>query len=300
MEVMSHKFDLYSLRLFIAAFEEGSLAAAAEREHITASALSKRMSELERMLGTELFIRRAHGVEPTKAAQTLARGARKLLHQANELACELGEFSQGTRGHVRIAANLSSITQFLPLELHTFLAKYPEVTIDLTEMVSTDVTRAVSENRADIGIYTQTNEHHELKTFPYHTDRMVLITPLRHPLAEYESVAFTDTLAYPHVGMHPGSAANNLLMQKAIAANQKLKLSFQVTSYDALVSMVNAGLGIGIMPFKATRLYACKDITIVQLRDDWAARQLKLCVQSTETLSASAHSLLLHLLSFTA
>jgi DNA-binding transcriptional LysR family regulator len=292
---MPHRFDLHTLQLFIAVVEEGSIAAAAQREHIAASALSKRLSELERMLGVDLFIRRARGVEATKAAQALARGARNLLHHADDLASELGGYSQGTRGHVRIAANLSSITQFLPKELQAFMAQYPGVKIDLTEMVSADVIRSVAENAADIGIYSQADEQYELTTFLYHKDRMVLIAPRDHPLASQKSVAFLDTLEYDHVGMHRGSAANNLLAREALAANRGLKLKFQVTSYDALISMVGAGLGIGIMPIKATELYVCEGISIVPLTDDWASRQLKLCVRPAETLSAAARSLLAHL-----
>jgi len=289
---MSVRFDLYTLQLFIAVLEEGSIAAAAQREHIAASALSKRLSELERMLGMDLFIRRARGVEATKAAEALARGARNLLHHADDLAGELNGYSQGTRGHVRIAANLSSITQFLPKELRAFLTQYPDVTIDLTEMVSTDVTRAVAENAADIGIYSQADEQYELATLPYHKDRMVLITPRDHPLASKKSVSFIDTLDYDHVGMHRGSAANKLLAREAIAVNRGLKLKFQVTSYDALIAMVDAGLGIGIMPIKATERYVCQGICIVPLSDGWASRHLKLCVRPGETLSAAAQGLL--------
>ncbi|WP_353148437.1 LysR family transcriptional regulator [Pollutimonas bauzanensis] len=293
---MPYRFDLYTLQLFIAVIEEGSIAAAAQREHIAASALSKRLSELERMLGTDLFIRRARGVEATKAAQALARGARNLLHHADDLSSELSGYSQGTLGHVRLAANLSSIAQFLPRELQAFLTQYPGVTVDLSEMVSTEVTRSVAENAADIGIYSQADDQYGLTTFPYHKDRMVLVTPCDHPLASRKSVAFIDTLAYDHVGMHRGSAANILLAREAIAADRPLKLKFQVTSYDALISMVDAGLGVGIMPVKATDLYVCSGIRTVPLTDTWASRQLKLCVRPGEALSAAAQSLLNHLI----
>ncbi|PLC49082.1 LysR family transcriptional regulator [Pollutimonas subterranea] len=293
---MPYRFDLYTLQLFIAVVEEGSIAAAAKREHIAASALSKRLSELERMLGMDLFIRRPRGVEATKAAHTLVRGARNLLHHADDLSSELNGHAQGTFGRVRLAANLSSIAQFLPQALRLFLNQHPGVTVDLNEMVSTEVMRAVAENTADIGIYSQADDQYGLTTFPYHEDRMVLVTPCDHPLASRKSVHFIDTLAYDHVGMHRGSAANILLAREAIAADRTLKLAFQVTSYDALISMVDAGLGIGIMPVKATTLYACSGIRIVPLNDAWASRRLKLCVRPGETLSAAAQSLLDHLI----
>lgn len=293
---MPPRFDMYTLQLFVAIIEEGSIAAAAEREHIAASALSKRLSELERTLGLPLVIRRARGVEPTDAGRTLVRGARNLLHHAGDLSDELNAYSQGTRGHVRVAANLSSITQFLPAELKQFLRQYPDVEVDLDEMVSADVTRAVAENSADIGIYTQADQQYGLKTYAYHKDCMALIAPQDHPLSQKKSAAFLDTLKFEHVGMHRGSAANNLLVREASAADQTLKLKFQVTSYDALVSMVRAGLGIGIMPVNTIALYACADVRVIPLTDGWASRQLKLCVRPDETLSAAAQALLNHLI----
>ena len=294
---MSYRLDLYSLHLFVVVVEEGSIAAAAEREPIAASALSKRLSELERLLGVELLIRHARGVEPTKAGQTLARGARNLLRHADDLGLQLSGYAEGTRGHVRIAANLSSITQFLAADLRAFQQDYPGVSVDLTELISQDVVRAVEDNTADIGIFSQVEEQHDLATLPYHRDRLALIVPHDHPLAAHDSVAFAETLEYDHVGMHRGSAANRLLTREAIAANRTLKLKFQVTSYDALVSMVNAGFGIGIMPVKSTELYVRERLSIVSLTDSWAQRQLKLCFRPAMDDMAAAQALLSHLVS---
>jgi DNA-binding transcriptional LysR family regulator len=116
------RLNLYSLQLFVAVVEEGTIAAAAEREHIATSALSKRISELERLIGTPLLIRQSRGVMPSEAGRTLARGARTLLHGAEDLAAEVRDFASGVTGHVRVAANLSSITQFLAHDIARFLA----------------------------------------------------------------------------------------------------------------------------------------------------------------------------------
>ncbi|MCY1560300.1 LysR substrate binding domain protein [compost metagenome] len=78
--------------------------------------------------------------------------------------------------------------------------------------------------------------------------------------------------------------------------NRSLRLRFQVTSYDALVSMVRADLGIGIVPAKALSVYACDELCVIPLTDAWARRQLKLCVRSNESLSGAARLLLDHLI----
>lgn len=290
------RLDLYSLQVFVAVIEEGSIAAAAAREHIAPSALSKRLSELERILDVALITRHARGVEATGAGHALARHARALLHQARGLTDEIRDFSSGVRGHVRIAANLSSITQFLPEDLRRFLNRHPGVQIDLEENVSSAVTRAVQENVSDIGIYTQTDDDSGLQSFPYRRDVMTLVANRSHPLAARDRVAFADTLEYDHVGMHRGSAANYLFTREAAAINRTVRLRFQVTSYDALVSMVRHELGIGIVPVEALSLFDCDDLRIIPLTDPWARRQLKLCVRSNEPLSGAARLLVEHLL----
>lgn len=293
---MTTRLDLYTLQVFLAVLEEGSIAAAAVREHIAPSALSKRLSELERTLDVTLFQRHARGVEPTSAARALARRARALLHQTQDLAAEIQDYSTGVRGRVRIAANLSSIAQFLPAELRRFMDQQPHVQIDLEESVSAGVTRAVLENAADIGVYTQSDDEQGLDIFPYHRDVMAAVIPRGHPLARRKSIAFAEMLDYDHVGMHRGSAANYLFTREAAAINRTVRLRFQVTSYDALVAMVRANLGLGIVPVKALSIHATEDLRIIPLKDSWAQRQLKLCVRSNEALSGAAKRLLEHLI----
>ncbi len=289
------RLNLYSLQLFVAVVEEGTIAAAAEREHIATSALSKRISELERLVGTPLVIRRARGVEATEAGLSLARGARVLLHHADGLAGEIRDFAAGTAGHVRLAANLSSITQFLPADLARFARRYPRVQIDLEERVSSVVTRLVLDNAADIGIFTSAIDLQGLTVFPYRRDRMVLVVPAVHPLAGRALVAFAETLDFDQVGMHRGSAGNEMLMRAATAANRPLRMRFQVTSYDAMIAMVKAGFGVGVIPGDAMALYAGDGLATVALEDDWARRELKLCVRAGDGLHSAGRLLLDHL-----
>ncbi|MVW72926.1 LysR family transcriptional regulator [Bordetella sp. 15P40C-2] len=293
---MTTRLDLYSLQVFLAVLEEGSIASASAREHIAPSALSKRLADLERMLDVTLFQRHARGVEPTSAARALARRARALLHQTQDLAAEIREYSVGLRGRVRVAANLSSIAQFLPTELRRFMDQHPNVQIDLEESVSAGVTRAVLDNAADIGVYTQSDDEQGLDLFPYHRDVMSVVVPRGHALAGRDQVDFAETLDYDHVGMHRGSAANYLFTREAAGMNRSLRLRFQVTSYDALVAMVRAGLGLGILPTKALSMHVVEDLAIIPLTDAWAQRQLKLCVRSKETLSGASKLLLDHLI----
>ncbi|MBN3754359.1 LysR family transcriptional regulator [Paraburkholderia sp. Tr-20389] len=286
------RLSLYSLQVFLSVIDEGAISKAAEKEHIATSALSKRISELEQALGTPLLLRQARGVQPTVAGSVLAKGARLLLRNANDLAEEIEHFASGLSGHVRIAANLSSITQFLPPELARFSEANPYVQVDLEERVSNEVVRLVAGNAADIGVYTTADQDVDLETFPYRKDRMVLVVPIEHTLADLDEVAFADTLEYAHVGMHPGSAANFMLMRHASDVQRQIKLRFQVTSYDAMIAMIRAGLGIGLMPNQSIASYKADGLKVLDLTDEWASRQLKLCVRSVDALTPAARMLL--------
>ena len=146
------KLDPVSLRMFVAVMEEGTIAQAAAREHIAASAVSKRLSELEQALATELFVRSNKGTEPTAAAFALLNLARGVLNDLDDIAVQMREYASGVRGQVRVYANISAITQFLPEELKSFMGQYPQVQIHLQERISSLIAKAVADNAADIGI----------------------------------------------------------------------------------------------------------------------------------------------------
>jgi DNA-binding transcriptional LysR family regulator len=290
------RLDPVSLRLFIAVVEEGTIAAAAAREHIAAAAVSKRISEIESFLRTQLLMRTNKGIEPTAAGIALLALARRALHELEDIAVQMQEYASGVRGHVRVFANISAITQFLPGEIKSFLAEYPQIEVHLEEKISTAVTKAVAENAADIGIFVMQPHGHQLEIFPYHDDRLVLITPKDHPLAKRKQLSFADTLDFDYVGLHTGSSINLQLQNAASELARSLKFRIQVTSYDALCLMVDSGLGIGILPQAVARPYTkTLRIRAIPLTEPWATRQLNICVRSFDALPVAAKLLVKHL-----
>lgn len=275
--------------------EEGTIAAIAERHHIAASAVSKRLSDLELELGTSLVSRTNRGIEPTAAGTVLLNLARSVLHSLDDIYFQMREYSAGLRGHVRLLANISSLTQFLPGELRAFLAQHPQVHIHLEERISPAVARAITENEGDIGLFVL-GEHPpaDLQILPYHVDELVVITPKGHPLEGSTDVAFADTLEYDYIGLHEEAVSQ--LLKAASEANKALRLRMQISSLDGVCAMVGAGLGIGILPRTSVHPYAMGGtISVLSLREPWARRELKLCVRSYDSLTAAAKLLVDHL-----
>jgi DNA-binding transcriptional LysR family regulator len=276
--------------------EEGTIADAAAREHIAASAVSKRLSELEQTLATELFVRSNKGTEPTAAAFTLLNLARGVLNDLDGIYAQMREYASGVRGHVRVYANISAITQFLPGELKSFMAQYPQVQVHLQERISSVIAKAVADNAADIGILNDGSYGEALTLLPYHDDELVVVAPHGHPLARRKSVRMAQLLDYDVVGAHPGSVMNHLLTKAAAELGRPLRLRIQVSSYDALCLMVAAGLGVGVLPRQSAQLFVpALPIQCLALAEPWAQRKLVVAVRDVAALSPAARLLVQHI-----
>lgn len=288
--------DPLSLRLFVSVAETGTIAAAAQREHIAAAAVSKRISEIEATLGVALLRRTNKGVMPTAAGERLVALAHRALHELDDIAVQMRDYASGVSGLIRLAANVSSVVQFLPREIQSFAAQHPRIQIQLEEKPSTGVVKAVADNAADIGVFTSVPHGYDVQTFPYRRDSLTLVTPADHALAHHEAIAFADTLDFEYVGLPPDTAISQQLTRAAHAHARPVHLRIQVTSYDAQCLMIAAGLGLGVMPRAIAQEQADKlGLSIVALTDSWAERELLLAVRSLEALPVACRMLVAHL-----
>jgi DNA-binding transcriptional LysR family regulator len=290
-------FDFRDLEHFIAVAETGSIARAAERCHTVASAVSKRLSDLEESFGTLLLVRGAKGVELTAAGHAFLARARSVLHQAEQLDEELRRHASGARGHVRVFANISAIVEFLPAALASFLVKYPDIHIHLEEHVSSGVAAGVADNLADFGIMSTLAAVDGLTVTPFRNDELVVILKPDHPLAQRSTLAFSDIALLPLVGLHANSSLHHLLARAAADEGKPLNIRIRVTSFDAVCAMVAAGLGISVVPKTAAAAYTAQlRLSALPLSDPWAKRQLMICTRSNQPLPSAAQRLLDHLL----
>ena len=297
----ARRIDLISLQLFVAVCEAGSIGKAAEREFIAASAVSKRLADLEVALDTPLLYRHARGVDLTPAGQSLLHHARNVLYGLEKMQSELSEYADGVRGHVRVHASISAIVQFLPDDLGSFVRAHPQVKIDLEEHLSSDVVRAVQEGAADLGICNASALSagagtSALQTLPYRHDDLVLIVPAAHALSARAAINFEDSLDDDHVGLHAGSSIALAMHQAAAQAGRAIRLRIRVTGLDAMCRMIDNGLGVGVMPLRAFELMrTAGDLRAVRLTDAWARRDIRLIARDFKTLPVTARALVDHL-----
>jgi DNA-binding transcriptional LysR family regulator len=290
---MAMHFDLIDLRLMIAVAEHNSVTGGAEAMHLSVPAASTRIRNLEESLGVKLLYRTSQGVTLTPPGQAVVHHGRMVIGQIENLRGDLHEYAKGIKGHLRIYASTTPLSEFLPPVLRNFLVTHPDVNIDLRERLSHDIVRALSEGKTDIGIVAGRVRTEDLEVIPYRRDRLVLVVPRDHTLAEAPAVDFVETLELDHIGLHEASAIHSFLAQICDTLHRPLKLRSQVGNFETACRMIEASVGAGILPEVAARRHAqTMAIRIVPLRDEWAIRAMQICVRSVNTLPAFARDLI--------
>lgn len=290
---MALLLDLTTARLFVSVAEEASIASAARRECIAASAISKRISELEQRMGLALLRRHASGVEITAAGATLLRHARNLLHEAEQLEAELRQLSNGIHGQVRVAAGETTLVAFLPTVLGHFLRSNPGIRVDLDERHHAEVMRAVQEQAADIGILPGESLPTNLWHRPCFRDQLVAVMRRDHPLAGYPGVTMAELLDHDIIGQDRRGALGALLNRQAAGLGRSLRVRVAADGFDLVCRLAQEGLGIGIVAESSFRLFAAEmGLVSLPVLDSWARRQHRVCVRKPDALSQAARLLL--------
>jgi DNA-binding transcriptional LysR family regulator len=293
---MTRPLDPISLQLFVAVCEEGSLARAADREALVASALSKRISALEAEVGVPLLLRRRRGVDPTPAGEALLARAREVLAALDRLRSELGAFGAGVQGSVRVLASPSVLAEQLPEDIGRFLEVQPGLSVSLDERTGPDIVRALREGAADLGVLWDRADLSGLQLLPYRRDHLCVAMSPAHPLARRASLRFADTLDQVSVGVATGGLMDQLLRRQAALIGRLPAHRIQVSSLDAACRIVAAGLGLAVLPREVAVPHAgAGRLALVPLSEAWARRQFVVATRPQPLPSASTQLLARHL-----
>jgi len=286
-------FDLTDLRLYLNILDSGNITAGAARSHLSLAAASARIRAMESSLGIEFLQRGRRGVTPTSAGKALAKHARALLQQAEHMQQDLAEYAKGVKGQVRLLCNTTAITEYLPELLADFLHEHPNLDIDLQELPSARITHALRQGAADLGIVSDAVDTDDLQTRAFRDDPLVLILPRDHPLADNQSLSFSDTLHHDYVGLNANSALAVYLEEQALHIGSRLQIRIRTDGFEGVMRMVARGAGLAIVPLAAVERWpGGRPFQWTALQEPWAQRKLLLCARDFEALPGYAKALL--------
>lgn len=274
---MSRRLDPYSLQLFVATADAGSLARAASNENIAPSALSRRIGDLEHAFGVPLLVRSAKGIELTDAGRIAYRRARELESGLESILRDVRSIGGVVSGRVRLFANASSVVGFLPERLKAFTAKFPLVSIELQERPSHEVVRACLDDIADAGVCAAADLPNGVDVWNFARDPLLVVLPKGHVLSKNSKLRFDQVVLHSLVLVQTGGALDRMIRERASAASLTIRAAVSVNSFDGVCRMVEAGLGIAIVPMSAVSAYAGSSLFVRRPLDEpWSDRQIHL------------------------
>jgi DNA-binding transcriptional LysR family regulator len=293
---MAMRFDLVDLQLFIAVADARSITRGALRANLALASASARIKGLEAALGAVLLKRGRRGVELTAAGESLLDHARIIIHNVEAMRGDLVAFSRGMKATVRLLANTSGLSEYLPKALAAFLSLHPHISIDVEERESTEIAHAIASGTADLGLAAEHALPDSIERIAFSEDRLVLVASRQDELSNRRQVDFREVTGRDFVGLIASSALHAHIAGHAARLGARLRFRARLNNFDAIGQLVAAGIGIAIMPeVAAKRCARSMRISVVRLRDPWASRKLMICARSFRALPKPAQQLVEHL-----
>lgn len=289
-------FDPLTARLVVAISQYGSIGRASERENIAASAVSRRISDLESRLGVALFDRSMQGAQLTPAGEVYVAGCRDILRQIADLHTRLADFSTGESGALRLACTSSALSGRLPEVLADYATAHPRIGLDIQEMTAALALAAMDDGRADVAIVADNYDFSRYSTEIFEDDNVMVLCSPDHVLAPRlrsgQEVRFDEVVEHEVVGIHHSGALDRLLSTAAAESGRTLGERVNVETFPSLVRMVEAGFGIGFLRSTSLHLLAGTDVLNARLSDAWSRRSLLTVRRSASPLSAPVRAFL--------
>ena len=285
------KIDTLGVQALVAIADHASFRRAAEALHITQTALSRRLQNLESFLGVKLVERTTRSVALTRLGSEFVPQARRLLSGLEASLTEIRETGRSLRGNVTIACVPTVGVHYLPRIVKKYAELHPANRVVILDHASSDVAVAVLRREAEFGINTLGAPHAELEAQALMQDRFVLVCRRDHRFARKPRLAWKQLA--PHALILSGRAsANRPLMEAALEHHGvQLASTYEVQRSSTALGMVLEGVGIAVVPELAVQRGAYPTLRVVPLVSPVVSRTLVLIKRRSSHLTPAAQAL---------
>jgi DNA-binding transcriptional LysR family regulator len=285
------KIDTLGVQAFIAVAEHGSFHRAAQSLHITQTALSRRIQNLEAFLGIRLVERTTRSVSLTSIGHSFLPQARRSLTDLAMALVEIRETGKSLRGDVTIACVPTVGVHYLPRIVQQYAARHPDNRIRILDHASSDVVAAVLRREAEFGISMQGSREPGLTSIPLLKDRFVLVCRDDHALSGRTRLSWRQL--EPHALILAGAESGNRPLLDLSLEKQEVTLRsfYEVQRSSTAVGMVAEGCGAAVVPELAVQKGAYPRIRVIPLVDPVISRTLVLLSRTMAQLTPAAQAL---------
>jgi DNA-binding transcriptional LysR family regulator len=238
--------NLRQLKYFLATAELGQVSRAASELSISQSSITSAIRELEQGMGTTLFNRTAHGMDLTRTGRDLLSAARDVMEKV-QIAQDIGQNHSDVTGTINIAATYTVCGYFLPFHLDRLAHRFPNLTINISELNRESIEEGLIANRFDVAvILTSNTSNPELATQTLLRSHRRLWVPQNHALAGKEFATFEEVAEQDYIMLTVDEAANTSMKYWG-PTGLAPKVRMRTSSTEAVRSMVANGLGVTIL-----------------------------------------------------
>lgn len=281
-------FDLNDLQAFRAVVENQGFRRAAESIRITQSALSRRIEKLESALGVKLFERTTRKVSLTNVGRAFLPQVERLLDDLDLALLSIGDGGANRRGTLTVACVPSAAYYFLPHAIRSFHGQYPLMKIRLIDVSANEVSAAVAAGEADFGVSFTGNLAPEIEFSPLLEEHYVVACRRDHPLATLDAVTWAQACEHDCITLDK-SSGNRLLLDRALSGLQPGKHGVcEARHVTTVLGLVEAGLGIAVVPSIAMPISAHPILAKVRLVEPEVVRQMGVLKRRGRTLTPAA------------
>jgi DNA-binding transcriptional LysR family regulator len=278
--------DLVLLRSFIAVADAGTITDAAERIHVSQSALSRRLQQLEAELAADLVVRGRHGIELTVAGQQTLLDARAIVARFDRLRADIADQQRLGRGTVRVGGGATVTSFVLPDAIAEFQRRYPGIGFHVKEAGSLDIADAVAAGDLELGLVTLPVPARGLSVSELLVDEIVLVARHDHPLARRKRVTTAELHGHPFVAFEPASAIRDVIDHALRAAGAEIDVVMELRSIPSMLRMVAT---TGCLAFVSrVSLATERDLRTIDVRGVTVSRSIGLATRQNIPLSTAA------------
>lgn len=285
---MRNNFEFLDLKAFLAVLDFGSFNEAARHLNLSQPALSRRIKGLEEAVGAQLIERTTRHVAPTQIGRELLPLVRRLVDEFEDSILSISDLGGRHRAQVTIASVPTAAFYFLPRVVQSFNEKFPGIRFRILDLSANEGLDAVANGEVEFGINITGAARPDLNFTPLIDDPFVLACRRDHPLATARTLTWVDLAGHPLIGVSKTSG-NRAVLDRALATAQvQLNWFYEVNHLSTSLGLVEAGLGISVMPKLATPQVEHPVIATVPLTGPLVSRTIGLVERRGGRLSPAA------------